>query len=254
MNSRNRKLFFVKALLSGFIILFSVFFIHTYSQVSSLSSKIDIAWEALDAYSRPLYEGRCLPGEEALIKAIALVEIKTPAGNLDSKKLFYAWTYNDYYIYNYSKTGGGVIYFTLDSLKNKNILKLQIYTNNTKDTLIGEKSITIVPRQLIPVVYRNNENPILMYANALNKKYESYRVEIGETINMRAEPFNISAKNTLDTNIDYVWSVNKIPNNGDENNEFVYTINNKREQSIGIKITNNDKLLQEVETLVQFKY
>lgn len=242
--------------LSIMVIIFIFTFYKTASSQlgSSISTKIDIAWEAIDSYTRPMYEGRALPGEESLIKALALIEIKTPAGNLDPKKLFYAWTYNDYYIYNYSKTGGNIIYLNLDSLKNINTLKVQVYTNNTKETLIGEKVINIVPRQLIPIIYRKEENPILMYANALNKKYESYLVEKGEALNMLIEPFNISAKSNRDNNIDYSWSVNNIPGTGESNSNFTYIINNKREQSVGVKITNNQKLLQESETSIQFKY
>jgi hypothetical protein len=240
----------------SFLIIFFVIILnvnYSFSQSSSsVSTKIDIEWEPIESYTHPFYEGRALSGEESDIKAVAVVEIETLAGKLDPKKLFYTWNYNGYYVHNFSKTGGDNIRFTLDQLQNTNTLEVKVFSNNRQEMLLGEKTIYIKPKQSLLIVYRSDANPILMYANAINKKYEPYIVEKGESLDVQVSPFFFSVSSPQGSTLNYLWSLNGITSNTAKDVSFSYTVPNKisKDRSIGIKVSNDKKLLQEGESLV----
>lgn len=249
---KNKKIFSFSLLIFSFF-LFSGFSL-TKAQVYTISTKVNIDWEVLNSYTPPFYEGKALAGEQADIKAIADVEIFTPVGVLDKNKLFYAWTYNDYYVHNYSKTGGKVIYFTLDGLVNENIIGLKVYENNTRENLLAEKIFRIRPKKTLPILYRKNTSPIITYSNALNKKYEHYAVSRGESFEILAEPYFFSAKSPKDVNLSYIWSLNGIPGNTNSSNVYDYKAPNAAYSDFGIGLTvnNSSKLLQKTETILNF--
>ncbi|MEI6352996.1 MAG: hypothetical protein WCO35_03640 [Candidatus Nomurabacteria bacterium] len=239
-----------------FICLFFIFVNKTFSQSDTSNADININWQTIDSYTPSLYEGRALPGEESYIKAVAEVKISTPAGDLDSSKLFYSWTYNGKIVYNYSVTNGKIIYFTLDSLKNTDTLDLKIYSDNSQDNLLGEKSITITPYSSVIPLYKQNDNPILTYSNVINKRYETYNVNTGDLFNILAEPFYFSISNPTDLDLSYEWKLDNILATNSFTNIFNYSSPNTIGQNSGIslKITNqnSNKNLQEGNTLVNF--
>lgn len=230
------------------------FFVEVKAQTYTISSKINIDWEVLNSYTPPFYEGKSLAPEQADIKAIADIEVLTPVGILDPDKLFYAWTYNNFYAHNYSKTGGKSIYFTLDSLVSENVINLKVYENNRQDNLLDEKTIRIAPKKTLPILYRKNSNPIVTYANAINKKYEAYKVNPGESFEILAEPYFFTTKTAKSSNLSYVWSVNGIPGNINYSNIFDYKAPGRAYGDFGVGLTiNNDfKILQKSETLLNF--
>ncbi|MEA4910881.1 hypothetical protein SDC9_21719 [bioreactor metagenome] len=247
-----------KRYFSFLFLVFTFLFIATFSiikaQVYTISSKVTIDWEVLNSYTPPFYEGKSLAAEQADIKAIADAEIFTPVGVLDKSKLFYAWTYNDYYVHNYSKTGGNIIYITLDPLKTENVIRLKVYENNRQENLLAEKIIRIYPKKITPILYKKSSSPIITYSNALNKKYEHYAVNRGESLEILAEPYFFSAKSPRDENLSYTWSLNGIPGNINRSNVFDYRapVTAYGDFGIGLTITNDSKLLQKGETLLNF--
>jgi hypothetical protein len=228
----------------------------THSQTNSTNAQININYQVIDSYTPPFYEGRGLAGEQAYIKAIAEVKISTLAGDLDPSKLFYAWEYNGHYLYDYSDTNSKIIYFTLDQLKNVNTLKLSIYLNNRQENLLGEKTIQIYPHNSVIALYRQDDNPLITYSNAINKKYETYQVATDENFNIIAEPFYFSVKNPIDKDIFYEWGLNGIVGNDSATNIFNYSAPSNPGYGSGItlKLSNENvnKNMQEGETLIKF--
>lgn len=226
------------------------------AQSIGVSTNINLDWQVLDSYIPPFYEGKPLPGEEASIKVMASVEVKTPAGTFDQSKFFYAWEINDYYSNTYSKTGGNYLIFPLDELVNQNIVSLKVYTNNTLETLLAEKRISIYPRVSKALLYKDLDNPILTYANAINKRYENYAVTRGESFNIIAEPFYFSTNRNNDSNLSYIWSVNNIPGNTNSTNKFLYSapVSAYSNFGVGIKINNRVKSLQSSEENLNFVF
>ena len=160
------------------------------------------------------------------------------------------WKYNDYYLYNYSGIGSKTIYFTLDKLLPVNTLILEIYTDETKNTLLGKKSIEIRPFSGFPILYKKNSNSILTYSNALNKKYEDLKVNEDGSFTIIAEPYFFSAKNTLDPSLNYSWTEDNVFSG--ENNSNIFKYFTGAVNKLNLKIKNNQKILQEGETFVNF--
>lgn len=246
---------FKKITLFGVLfLLFTLFSLKTSAQIYTLSSNINIDWQVVNSYTPPFYEGKALAGESSSIKAIASVEVMTPVGTLDPSKLFYAWRYNDYYSHIYSKTGGNIIYFTLDDLQSTNVLELKVYENNRQENLLAEKIIRISPRKSEAILYRKNNNPIITYSNAINKRFQNYEVYPNETFDILAEPYYFSVKNPKENKLSYVWSVNGIPGNTNYTNTFSYKApgTSFRDFGIGLKIENSTQILQSSESLLNF--
>lgn len=228
----------------------------TAQDYTGIEANINMDSEVIDSYTPPFYEGKALPSKESTVKIIANVEVRTPAGTFDKSKLYYNWSVNDELSHTFSKTGGNVIYVPLSEFGVADSINLQVYSDNTQKTLLAEKTVKITPRNTLPVLYRLNENPIITYANAINKKYQEYKVNKGENFNILAEPFYFSVKSPADKVIGYTWSLNNIPGNKNYSNTYNYTVpdNAFRDFGVGIKITNSDKSLQTNESTVAFVF
>lgn len=232
------------------LILFIVFLNFSFSQDFSSSISVNIEWQALDSYTPNFYKGRALPGEEAYMKAVAIVEANSLNGSINSDSFYYSWRYNDYYLYNNSGTGVKTVYFTLDKLQSNNVLELSIYSDSSQSTLLGKKAIQIKPTPVLPILYKRNSNGLITYANAINKKYQDLNVNSGDSFSILAEPYFFSAKNTLDPILSYSWTADGIFNGNINSNIFNYYssgVNN-----LSLKINNNQKILQEGETSINF--
>lgn len=225
-----------------------LFIINSHSQDIGLGVTINInlTSQTLNSYTPLFYEGKPLPGEGADIKVLANVDVNIPGGSFDSSKLFYSWTLNDYVSHTYTKTGGNIMIFSLDPLVTENVVDLKVYSDNRLTTLLGEKQLKLRPRPTKTILYKDFQNPIITYANAMNKKYESYKVSPNDSFNIIAEPFYFTAKSAKDSSLGYTWVLNNIPGNMDNSNIFYYTAPSKNVANfgIGIKVSNSTKILQ----------
>lgn len=124
-----------------------------------------------------------------------------------------------------------------------------MYSSNKQDILLADKTITIYPSKSKIIFYKDLNNPILIFANALNKKYESYPVKIGEDFKIIAEPFYFSADSPSSPFLSYTWSLNNIPGNTNSTNilNYTYQTANNFISKIALKISNKDIPLQSSE-------
>lgn len=233
------------------LLLFIIFFNFSSSQdLSDNNISINIEWQALDSYTPAFYGGKALPGEEAYMKALAVVDINSVAESINTEGLYYVWKYNDYYVYDYSGKGMKTIYFTLDKLQSTNTLELDVYSDSSQNTLLGKKIIEILPFSSLPILYKKYDNPILTYSNAINKKYEDFKVNKEESFNLIAEPYFFSTKNTLDPALNYSWTTDGVFNGNIGSNIYNYFAGSVKK--IDLKITNSQKILQEGDTFINF--
>lgn len=232
-------------------VLFLISLNFSFSQnLSGGNVSVNIEWQTIDSYTPTFYEGKALPGEESYIKALGIVNANSYSGSINPDNLFYAWKYNDYYVYNYSGTGMNTIYFTLDKLQPINTLELSVYSDSGQNTLLGTKTIKIRPNNSLPLLYKKNENSLITYSNAINKKYEDFKINPDESFKIIAEPFFFSAKNIADPVLSYSWTADGIFNGNNRSNIFNYFTGSVN--SLNLKISNGQKILQEGETLVNF--
>ncbi len=247
--STNKKIIFYILILFLFLISFK-----SYSQSFNISYNLNIDWQVLDSYTPPFYEGKALPGEQSYLKAVATVEVKTPVGILDPSKFYYLWRYNDSISNLYSKTGNNIIYFYLNPLFPTNVLELEVYENNRQENLLARKIVEITPVPGSVILYRDYNNPLLSYANALNKKNEHYSVNPRESFILFAEPFYFSVKNPNDSKLSYLWSLNGIPGNVNTTNTISYEAPQtfRGDFGLGLKVSNSSEYMQEFEFLSNF--
>ena len=211
-----------------------------------VSINLNLNWQVLNSYTPPFYEGKALPGEGSDIKVVADVSVDTPAGSFNPSNFFYYWKINDYYTHTYSKTGGNFILFPLDILKSSNTVELKLYSSNKQDILLADKTITIYPSKSKIIFYKDLKNPILTFANALNKKYETYRVSLADDFNIIAEPFYFSTNSPSSSFLSYTWSLNDIPGNMNSTNILNFEPQGAGGfiKKIALKINNKNSPLQ----------
>lgn len=221
---------------------------------SDIESTVTLDWETLNSYTPPFYEGKPLAGESGDVKVVANVSIQTPAGTFDPSKLYYSWFINDQRSHTYSGTGSNVLFMELDPLVTGNTVELQVYTSGRLEQLLADKTITIYPRDVKAIMYQDLDNPILTYANAINKHFQEYTLP-KSALKIIAEPFYFSVDNSTDPKLTYTWSVNGIPGNiGNSGPNFQYNIPDQQNSSLnlGLKIDNSDQVLQSSEEKVNF--
>lgn len=237
-----KKLFFI------FFILFS--FNSSYSQNININNNIDIdfSWQVLNSYVFPFYEGRPLPGEQSSIKLMANIK------NGNNSNFYFDWYINDTNVSSLSGLNKNIIKFDLDQLENKNIINLKLYSDTSKNNLIADKSINISAYNPLILMYKQNTNPLIMYNNSINKKFERYELNIGEQLNILIEPFYFSIN---DSNLDenkLNYSFNPIGISGERKTKNTYNIKIPKYQygdlSLEIKISNIKEFLQEAIALL----
>lgn len=230
------------------ILIFTLFSLNiSFSQNYTLgNSDVSIEWQSLDSYTPTFYKGRALPGQGSLMKAIAIVSLN----GINTDDLYYDWSYDDFHLQKYSNVGSKIVYFTLDELKKKDVLTLNVYIDSNKTTLLGKASIEIRPWISTPLLYKKNQSSIITYSNILNKKYEDLKVEPEDSFTIIAEPYFFSTKNTLDSSLNYSWKRDNISSIDNNSNIFKYFAGDVN--TLNLKISHNQKTLQEGEALINF--
>jgi len=237
--------------------LFSIFIFTTLSTKISWSqnleslNEINFSWQVLSSYVPPFYEGRPLPGEQSTIKLIANSNISTSLAHLDKNQFFYAWYFNDLYSSPSSGVGKNILSFDLDQLENTNTILVKIYSDENKDTLLAEKKIRVDPYGSLALIYKPNNNPLIMYSQALNRKYKSYKMKSKENLDILVEPYYFSITNPEDINLNYQWKQNGVA--GLQNTKNTFTLKAPEYQygdlSLEIEISHAKLFLQNAKTL-----
>jgi hypothetical protein len=228
---------------------FSSFSLTETSRAQTLSSyslnSVDFSWETLNSYTPPLYDGRPLPGEQSNIKLSALPNID-PSVSTDQASLYYEWYLNDIFAANSSGINKKTIIFDLDQLENTNKIELKLYQNSTKENILADRTLNISPYQSLVLIYKDTENHLLKYGNAINKKYKTLNLKKGESLNLVAEPFYFSTNSAGDGNIGYAWKKTGI--DGLQKNKNSYSISTPEYSygnlSLTVTVSNSIQFLQ----------
>jgi hypothetical protein len=159
-------------------------------------AKIDIFWEAYDAYVPPFYRGRSLPSAEGMIKVVAFPNAQNLAGfnyqwKLDGKN-------------KPSSSGYGKNYFIYKNsyLEDSNAIKVivsDIFGNG-----LGQESATIRLGRPEIVFYRKDPVLGIRWEEALTDW--TTIAKDGETI--VAEPYFLYPKNLNATGLSFNWLLN----------------------------------------------
>ena len=164
-------------------------------------SSVSILYEAPKSYTPLLYEGRSLPSIGGVVHVVAVPSLSDGAGLVPPSSLSYSWYVNDNLIESASGVGKQAANLTLDYLSTKTdirVLALSPVGNK------GEKTITIYPHAVMPLLYTYDEILGSNFSKAIDKRYEA----VGDFI-ISLEPFYASSD--VNKPLSSVWYLNGVP-------------------------------------------
>src|SRR5258708_6862894 len=95
-----------------------------------------LLWQANDSYVPPFYKGKALPMEDSEIKVVAMPEIRTKTGNVDSKNLTYDWKKDYNNDAERSGYGKNFYLYTDDYLENTNSVQVKASTVEDRKSVV----------------------------------------------------------------------------------------------------------------------
>ncbi len=165
----------------------------------------DLLWEAVDSYVPPFYKGKALPSSEALIKVVALPNIRTTDGvKLKPGDFTYNWTHN--YNSEAAQSGYGKNYFTFRHSYLNDEEKVDMSLATIKGGYQAGNSVTLAIGAPKILFYENDPQLGVRYAKAIGS---GGNFSVGPRgISIDAEPYFFSPKNILSSDLDFDWTIN----------------------------------------------
>jgi len=215
------------------------------------SSELDMLWEAYDVYTPPFYKGKAMVPKEGIFKVVAMPNIRTQGQSTSPRNLSYLWKENGNNQPSFS--GWGKNYF----LSKNTYLDAQNSVSVTISNLTGEergtKTITLAPSNPKIVFYKSDPILGVDYNNSIKNASS-----IGsEGITIKAEPYFFSPRDINEPELEFTWSINKIPTNTPTNKS---TLSLKPEQgvrgssSISLAINNVTTFFQEINKTINLSF
>lgn len=209
--------------------------------ISLTPQTMDILWEASDSYVPPFYKGKALPGEQSVLRVVAVPNFTINGIPVNRKEIVYNWTHNETGAELSSGFGRSFFAFMFDPLKKTESVRV---VASTKDGFSStQETVYITPQKSEILVYE--ETPLLgvLYDKAF---MGGVRLTIPE-MTLVAEPFFFSGRNRIQNALSYTWSINNTitTNEKDPRKITVRRGEGKGEAQIDIAITHPKKILQE---------
>jgi hypothetical protein len=163
----------------------------------------DVVWESLESYVPPFYEGLSLPGEGSQVRLTALPNMSEGGAPISPNNLSYLWYVNDSYIDAQSGVGRQSAIISLDFLSDSTNVTLRVRSANGS---VAEKTITIYPHNVTPVLYLYNDILGTNYSRALGERFET----TGD-FTLSYIPYYMSTRKGLDSSVNIDWSLDGLP-------------------------------------------
>lgn len=160
-------------------------------------AEADLLWQAVDSYTPPFYKGRALPASEALIKVVAIPNIKN-----QNASLVYNWKKN-YQVAQAESGFGKNAYSFRVSYLNKNE-KIGVVISAPDGTYAANKEVTIIPVATQILFYRTKPLEGPKYNHALEGTFLLTDTET----TLLAEPYYFSPDNKESSQLKYTWKLN----------------------------------------------
>jgi len=160
-----------------------------------------LLWQANDSYVPPFYKGKALPTPDSELKIVAMPEIRTSAGLVDSRNMTYAWKKDYTNNVNGSGYGRNAFLFINDYLEDSNTVSVVASTIDQKYS--SSASVNIGTKQPKILFYKNDNVLGTMWQNSLS---DTYRIKGPEVI--EAVPYFISPKEIDNPTLVWNWFIN----------------------------------------------
>lgn len=165
------------------------------STITIAPHAVSVLWEAVESYTPPFYEGKALPAEGSKVRVTVLPDATTGVAS-------YAWFENDTALESASGYGRGSVVVALDPLVDENRITVRVKTIAGN---ISEKSISLVPRDVMLMVYPYDDIIGTLFARTFIR-----RIEVAKDTTLSLEPFYFSTKG-LEATARYSWYMDGLP-------------------------------------------
>lgn len=165
-------------------------------------ASLDLLWETVDSYTPAFYKGKAFPGEESVVRVIAMPSSQdaVPKSNTTS----YQWVKNDSNMPDVSGTGRNVYTIKLDPFNNSENISV---TTSGGSVGSGQANVSVTPTQGDVLLYEINPLYGPLYNKVLNQEISPN----GKEVSLVAEPFFFSPNNKWSGTLLYAWLVNGFP-------------------------------------------
>ncbi|HPS21484.1 MAG TPA: hypothetical protein PLO44_01605 [Candidatus Paceibacterota bacterium] len=168
-------------------------------QITIAPATVDLLWEAVDSYVPPFYKGKALVPTESAVKVVALLNSKNSNGAI------YNWKLDDKAKTDSSGYGKNYYYFQKTYLDKTNSVRVSV--TNILGNTVGTGKLDINNQSPKIVFYKKDPKLGTMWEQAL-KDYFQIKSE-GELIVV--EPYFISPKNLISSDLKLTWELNGSP-------------------------------------------
>lgn len=204
-----------------------------------------LAYESIESYVPPFYEGRSLPGEGSAVRVVATPNISENNVSVPLSKFAYSWLINGTYSENISGAGKSSAIINLDYLSEAT--EVRVVARTPKGSTV-EKTITIRPHLPMPLLYTYDEILGTQFT-----QLQSKRVETGKPVTFSLEPYYLSTRGSLAGGALYTWSLDGLPVTPTE--KTVLSLRPK-ENSYGsriltVAVDNTRRIFQKAETSLE---
>lgn len=165
-------------------------------------SVMTLLWQSNDdSYVPPFYKGKALPTPDSDVKVVAMPEIRTSAGLVDSKNMTYAWKKD--YTNNVDGSGYGKnsFIFTNDYLENSNNISVTASTIDQRYSNRANIDIAMFEPKIL--FYKRDNTLGTIWEKALENPHRIQEKEIVE-----AAPYFISPVYLQSPTLIWKWFIN----------------------------------------------
>ncbi len=173
-------------------------------RISVTPSSVLLLYEAYKSYVPPLYEGRSLPSDGALIRVTAFPQISDRGVPVPPSQLSYVWYVDDVVLKSASGAGKQSALIRLDFLESSDDIKVLVRSplGNT-----ATKTITVYPHRVMPLLYTYDQVLGPNFTTLIDKRFE-----IVKDFTLSLEPFYVSRKEEgTGSEPSFAWFLDGLP-------------------------------------------
>jgi ABC-type antimicrobial peptide transport system permease subunit len=209
-------------------------------------SNLDLLWEAKDSYTPPFYKGKALPLPEAVIKVVAVPEIKTFGGTTyNPESLVYEWKKGVSSQQNVSGFNKQYYSFRNSYFDQEDNISVKVSSQDRSNS--AEKNTTINFFDPVIAVYKEDQKRGVVFSQNLTQESSP----ITGQANLVAVPYFFSATDISSPDLRYEWRVNeRTIQNKNKKNEVGLTKSGEEGgfAFVELSIESISKLFQEART------
>lgn len=173
----------------------------TETKLTIQPSLMILLWQANDSFVPPFYKGKALPSPDSEVKVVAMPEIRTSSGLVDSKNMVYAWKKD--FTNNVDGSGYGKNFFLYINDYLDDLNDISVTASTTDQAYFNQASITVGTAEPKILFYKNDSALGTIWEKTLA---DTHKIQGPEVI--EAAPYFISPKEIRTPSLVWNWFIN----------------------------------------------